>query len=429
MLSNKKKTVISVVVFLLLSITGASFYYYYFYEEDLNQSLPKTITMDDTDVQEPEDITYRFWFDYMQQFKGEQVSSWKRLTDVRFNEFQLLAGDEEEFAVAVTFWAQLEKEKWSTHHSWGEVQENGTVKDIQWTFRIKKTGENEYTLLRIEDTTNFIGDLPPVEDKYQKEAGIEVPDEKNRYRIEGDKLEVTYNNGDNWVEVPVTIDKLFEGDYNGPKYELMEDSYLVTPERTAFIVGGLQDIKILQSVDQGKAWKESPVPSPFQAIRMRILDFVSETDGFVILTGDRTMSAEGNIIFKTGDGGTTWKEIGSVPTTRQLTSGGFMNENLGFVSFGSINYENNPPMPDLYRTADGGKTWTQVEVPIPVEYEGIFTVAEIPTFDGSQGTLLVNQGPNGDYQGGKVMARFVSVDDGETWSFANLVDPDNVIER
>ncbi|GAB3053539.1 WD40/YVTN/BNR-like repeat-containing protein [Virgibacillus ainsalahensis] len=423
MFSNKKRTVSAVILLLLLLVAGAGIYYYFFYEEDLNQPLPMSVTVD-TEDQEPEDIAYRFWFDYMQAYQGDHVNSWRRLTDVRYNEFQLLAGDEEAFAVSVTFWAQLEKKKWSTHHSWGEVQEDGTVENIEWTFRIKKTGENKYTLLRIDDISNAVGDLPPVEDTYQKEAGIEVPDEENYYRIENDKLEVTYDKGENWTEVPVTIDKLFEGDYNGPEYELIEDSYMVTPERTAFIVGGLQDIKVLQSTDQGKTWNESTVPSPFQAIRMRILDFVSETDGFLILTGDRTMSWEGNIIFKTNDGGTTWEEAGSVPSTRQVTSGGFIDKKLGFVSFGSISRNNNPEVPDLYRTEDGGQTWNHVDIPIPAEYEGIFTVAEIPTFDGSQGTLLVNQGPNGDYQGGKVLARFVSVDNGKTWSFANLVDPE-----
>ncbi|PLR80110.1 hypothetical protein CVD25_19170 [Bacillus canaveralius] len=56
-------------------------------------------------------------------------------------------------------------------------------------------------------------------------------------------------------------------------------------------------------------------------------------------------------------------------------------------------------------------------------------VAQVPTFDGSQGTLLVNQGPNGDYLGGKVLAKFTTIDDGATWFFANLVDPDHVIDH
>jgi len=426
MFSSKKRSVITVVALFLLLAAGAVIYYYYFYEENINQPLPMTITVEDDP--QPEDIAYRFWSDYMEPYKGEQTNRFQRLRDVR-SDFQLLAGDEEAFAVAVNFGAQLEMGNWSTHHSWGDVQDDGTVEDIQWTFRMEKTGENQWTLVRIEDTSSTIGDLPPLENTYQKEAGIEVLDEETTYRINNDTLEVTYDHGENWTEVPVEVDELFEGDYNGPENELLADSYIVTPNMTAFIVGGLQDISVLQSTDQGETWKEASVPSPFQAIRMRILDFVSETHGFVILTGGRTMSWEGNLIFRTNDGGSTWEEIGNVPTNRQLTSAGFIDENLGFASFGSITINENPAVPDLYRTTDGGETWSRVEVPIPVEYEGIFTVAESPTFDGTQGTLLVSQGPNGDYQGGEVMARFVSVDEGETWSFANLVDPDNVIER
>lgn len=71
----------------------------------------------------------------------------------------------------------------------------------------------------------------------------------------------------------------------------------------------------------------------------------------------------------------------------------------------------------------------KVEIPIPVEYQGIFTVAEVPTFGENQGVLLVNQGPDGDFQGGEVLARYISVDEGATWFFANLVDPDNRIDK
>ncbi|MEH7504128.1 hypothetical protein V7152_19300 [Neobacillus drentensis] len=58
-----------------------------------------------------------------------------------------------------------------------------------------------------------------------------------------------------------------------------------------------------------------------------------------------------------------------------------------------------------------------------------FVEVEVPTFEGSQGTLLVNQGPSDDYQGGKVMASYISLDDGATWTFANLVDPDQLMGK
>lgn len=179
----------------------------------MNAPLPM-ITSVDEDEHDPELIAYRFWFDYMQAYRGEGVNSQDRLTDARYSDFQLLAGSENEFAVAVNFWVQLEEERRDSDHSWGEVQEDETIRDIHWTFRIQKTNENEYTLTSIDDTGDTIGGLPPLEDTFQKEAGIDVLDENNRYRIENDTLSVTYDNGENWTEVPVDVGQLFEGHYN-----------------------------------------------------------------------------------------------------------------------------------------------------------------------------------------------------------------------
>lgn len=429
---RKLKTSIGIILLLLLIIAGAVTYYYKFYEEDLNKSLPVTITLDDADEDtDPEGIAYRFWLDYMTAYSDGGASPWKRLTEVRFNKFQLLAGDADEFAVAVTFWAKLEKGKWSTHHSWGELHDDNTIRDIQWTMRIKKTGEKTYTLERIENTANAVAGLTPLEDKYQKEAGIALPDENNRYEIVNEKLKITFDNGFNWQEVPLDVEELFQGDYSGSNTYLIEDSYIITPERTAFVIGGGDSLRIMQSTDEGKTWVEDDVSNPFvNGSRLRILGFTSKKEGYLILTGDRTMSFEANTVLKTHNGGETWENVGSVlGTDRMITSGGFINKDLGFISFDAITVNDEKPRPSLYRSTNGGKDWAEVEVPIPVEYAGIFTTAEVPTFDGSQGTLLVNQGPNGDYQGGKVMAKYISIDDGASWTFANLVDPEKVMDR
>lgn len=430
MVLKHRKITISIVLFLLVIIAGAATYYLNFYKEDLNEDLPKTVTIEpgDSDLK---GIAYKFMLDLMQPYTGYDTSSWKKLDDVRFSEFQLLAGDADEFAVAVTFWVKPEKGKWSTVNNWGEVQEDGTIRNIQWTLRIKKTGENAYSLERIEETTGTVAGLEPIEDEYQKEAGIEVPDDNIHYEIHNNKLKITFDNGWHWQDVPINVGELFQGDYNGSKKYLIEDSYIISPERTAFVIGDGANLKILQSTDKGKSWDEWNVPSPYKrGVHLRLLGFTSKQDGYLILTGDRTMGFEANTVLKTHDGGKTWVNKGSVgKTNRMITSGGFINRKLGFISFGSERRIDQRPHPSLYRTTDGGGNWERVEVPIPAEYKGIFTVAQIPTFDGSQGTLLVNQGPDGDYQGGKVMARYTTLDEGATWVFTNLVDPDNVMSK
>lgn len=425
--NRKRKLVLCSIYLLIVIVVGAITYYYQFYDEDLNQSLPLTVTVE-SDEHNQENIASQLLSQYLQQYQETTTNSGKRITNVKYNKFQLLAGNEQQFAVGVTFEAKLERGKWSAHRSWGKVEKDGTVIGIQWTLRIKQTGENTYTLERIENTSQAIAGLDPVKDMYQKEAGIKVPDQNNAYVIVNQELKVTYDHGEHWRAVPVPLNDLFNGAYSGSKQELIEGSYVITPEKTAFVIGDSENVRILLSTDKGENWSKVPVPNSIPGIRMRLLGFATKQNGYLILTGDKTMSWEANAIFKSSDGGKSWVKAGQVEQKRLITDGGFITEQLGFISFGSINVMEQPPRPSLYRT-DGGKSWAEVKVLIPVEYNGIFVEAEVPTFDGSQGTLLVNQGPSGDYQGGKVMARYISQDDGATWTFANLVDPDQVMEK
>ena len=271
--------------------------------------------------------------------------------------------------------------------------------------RIKNIGKNEFKLTKIEETSNAVAGLAPVKEHYQKEAGVEVADENNRYTIENGRLKVTYDNGKHWHNVPVKSDALFVGDYSGPQDTLIPRSFVISPKKTAFVfvekeqqtkqlgLENVENVKVIYSEDKGETWRESNVPGTFPSVRLRMLGFTSNQNGYLIVTSDRTMSFEANVVFKTNDGGKSWREAGSVQGVNSLvTDGGFINDQLGFISFGSKNELDKQPLPYLFRTPDGGRTWNEVEVPIPAEYQGIFTVAQLPVFDGSQGTLLVNQG-------------------------------------
>lgn len=96
----------------------------------------------------------------------------------------------------------------------------------------------------------------------------------------------------------------------------------------------------------------------------------------------------------------------------------FINENLGFAALshsGGI-------FADLYRTIDGGVTFEQIEAPsveIPLngtEMYNPFDFPEMPFEEDGHLVLYVNQGADGDYNGG-VRAVFHSFDDGLTWEF------------
>lgn len=391
-------------------------------EQDLNNLLPTTMEVVETDTKR-ETIAYRLLFDLMGQYKENGL-----LANAFFTRFHLLDGDEQSFTVAVVFQVELGAGVQTT--SWGDVEAGGLVDGLVWKLNIKKNADQIYTLQDVEKSSDRLIGLPPVEDEasYQKGMGMEPEQENNRYEIVDDTVRVTYNDGADWIDVPATVETFFEGDYVGSEDELIEGSYVITPERTAFIIGGRESIRLLQTTDQGKSWEENVIDDQLPGVRKKLLGFTSDQNGYLIVTGDRTMSSEMNRVLKTEDGGNSWHIAGGVEeTSRLVTDGGFINDDLGFMSFGAVNVNDQPPKPSLFRTNDGGSSWEQVEVPIPDEYKGIFTVAEMPVFHEGKGTLIVNQGPDGDYVGGKVRAKFTSEDEGKTWTLASLVDPDNAL--
>jgi photosystem II stability/assembly factor-like uncharacterized protein len=387
---------------------------------DINSKLPYTLQVFEGD-EKPEIIAYRVLYDFMKKLESEGA-----ISGTGFTRFTKLSGDENSFVVAVVFDVWIPERTPKVDYGWGKMRENRMVPNIVWKLTIQREENLTYTISNIERTPDTHIGLPPVEspEEYRKNAGVVEPSKSINYEIRDNKLRVTYDKGKKWRVVPVPFEfLLFNGNNTS---ELVDGSYVITPEITAFLVN--KGLSVIVSSDKGKSWSEVRVSDQLPALRLQILGFTSAKDGYLIVTGDKTMSWEANFIFKTNDGGQTWYNVGSVDGESHLvTDGGFINDQLGFVSFGVYNQEGQPPSPNIYRTNDGGVTWERIEVPIPEEYQGYFKVAEIPTFHGAEGTLLVNQGQDGDYLGGKVLAKFTSQDQGITWSFAGLVDPDGVL--
>lgn len=265
--------------------------------------------------------------------------------------------------------------------------------------------------------------------KEMEQTGPEVlqpmaADEEISYTLQNDELSITYNNGETWTKVPINKELLFQGEYNGNEQELIEHSYIINNKIAAFLYAntseGYQNKLLLKySFDKGKTWEETVITDKIIGLRFRKVDFLNESFGYVIISGERTMSFEASTVFLTHDGGSSWQETANSGVTRLISDGGFINESTGFLSFGTIN----PEEPDVYVTEDGGETWTNAVFQIPDDYKRIFVTAEVPIKEGNHLAVLVNQGANGDYKGGKVKGKFLSDDNGKTWEFQQEVEP------
>ncbi|NYE04311.1 photosystem II stability/assembly factor-like uncharacterized protein [Bacillus niacini] len=127
------------------------------------------------------------------------------------------------------------------------------------------------------------------------------------------------------------------------------------------------------SLNQGDTWEDSVVTAQYPPIRFRKVEFLNDTFGYVIISGDRTMSQEWTTVYITNDGGRQWKETTHPGVTRLIYDGGFVDENTGFLSLGILN----PVEPDLYITQDRGNSWSKATIVIPEKYHEIFVMAEV----------------------------------------------------
>lgn len=319
---------------------------------------------------------------------------------------------------------------------------------VQIDYFVKPESVNEYTISRLELAGLKKGYLAQAVLRWEKENGQWVVKEKMRpvqyqirtpkmqeeirnpqtkhyamsdkqctYRIRDEKLDVTYDGGKTFVEVPDGYEKVCDQSNSIYKEWLPDNSHVVTPEFTAFL--GYEDSKaiLLYSEDAGKTWKKSEI---FQGYAAN--SFVSKTEHtcFVSFAVDRAGGSDYYTIMKSSDM-RTWKkvEFGDVPSSN-FTLVYWADDNTGYVA--KKNQEGS-----FFLTVDGGKTFTNVEYPIPdtiVGELGFNPFDEIEKMYQENGKIymVVGQGDDGDYvKDGQLVKALYESTDGKNFSFVGEI--------
>lgn len=369
---------------------------------------------------------------YTEQYQGKYVPKNQKVIEYSIDDIEIKQTN----VIQIDFFVVTKKLDEKSAFNWNGVIKENKIRS-QWVLWFKEERKSKgtfiFTVTKLQRPAGY--DLEKYQtsgekdrEEYKHEYEAETPFEKHRYtyKIENRIVYVSHDTGNTWKEIPVPLETLIAVGDGRPYYnKLQEKSYLITPEKTAFVYGGTEEIPLMitYSNDMGATWNTSEISKTMNSTRVKFSSFPTVKVGYVIATGWRTMSQEGQVIYKTTDGGDTWKEVGYGPSSWLLQAGGFVDENLGFMSYRKIQGAET----NFYRTEDGGKTFEPVILPVhKEEWMGItlepFIQPEIPYLENDQLFLLVGQGGEGDFKGGTVMAKYKSNDKGKTWSFVELVE-------
>ncbi len=171
---------------------------------------------------------------------------------------------------------------------------------------------------------------------------------------------------------------------------------------------------LYHTTDGGSHWTSSAVP--FGGGSMQFLD---SNNGWLMAGLGAAMSHMAVAIYRTSDGGATWSQVftdePNVPNTSDSLP--FVGDKNG-RSASDMDHAwvtGAEPVSDfiyVYATQDGGRTWSGQNLSLPTAFSGAMTNANPPQFFSNGEAVL----PVGVYANNPALILYVSHDKGQTWA-------------
>lgn len=173
------------------------------------------------------------------------------------------------------------------------------------------------------------------------------------------------------------------------------------------VVTGNGRTEVVRTVDAGETWDHSLevlVPGGEEPAGAS-LSFISETTGFLLLKLPSSGNFSRGALFRTEDGGRTWRSLPTPPVGGAVR---FFSERNGWLAGG-------PAGTNLFVTRDGGRSWEETGVAPPQDGAKLRRVYFLPAFDNDQdGLLPVRLEPV--ESGEASIALYETRDGGRTWT-------------
>jgi bla regulator protein BlaR1 len=224
---------------------------------------------------------------------------------------------------------------------------------------------------------------------------------------------ISYNNGENITKAPLTLDV---SDEYIMGMEAYETGFYISEEKTAVVYGyanGAMPLHVLISDDMGKSWNDYTIEGA-QGYDTKFVGFLTKEDGWIVTGGSAGVGRSVNSVYRTSDGGKTWTELGNPNDLypEHLTGAGFSTKDIGFLGFRV--YTDKDPI--VYWTQDAGKTWEKYEMAMP-EFDAYTKTPMSPVFWDAKGLWPISIRKDDN----TFTVYMTSQDYGRTWTYDDSV--------
>jgi photosystem II stability/assembly factor-like uncharacterized protein len=173
---------------------------------------------------------------------------------------------------------------------------------------------------------------------------------------------------------------------------------------------------VFRTSDSGRTWQEAMLPR--SGLGVSQVQFVNAQDGWVLAGfGGTAAGSQGVDLFRSTDGGRTWSTVarapGSLPLGGDKSGMGWASATTGWIT-GCVCAAQNTAW--LYRTQDGGVSWQSQSLPLPALQAAITTQPPV-FFSATEGLLPVTFNDAGS----TILAVYATHDRGATWSHSTLL--------
>jgi len=227
------------------------------------------------------------------------------------------------------------------------------------------------------------------------------PDDPTLFSSTGASLYRSTDGGEHWDQLPTA-----------PAHEALAISPNFVADGTLFAAG--DQGYVYRSTDRGETWtlSNTGIASTFIAFEFAISpDFAR----------DRTIFLAGfGPLYRSTDGGNTWTALNGShgPNYGVAVSPNYRNDRTVIVTYREIEASGVVPESGVFRSTDGGNTWTYTGLGLPGYYAPFpGPVAFSPEYNTDHTVYVADMGTN--FMGPRRIYR--SVDGGETW--APMPDP------